>query len=174
MSKPKLGIGLTVAGLILLSYWGAHAYFRYRSLTVEALQQAEVQSGGSEPVHITISGKVDVSVAEAQLLANRWNVWPDKATYLPTSARLGEPGNIIVYGHNLNKIFGVLRKVNVGDEVEMIGSDGQTHRYLVEDYQVVNPSQTELLLPTSYEVLTLYTCTGFLDSQRFVVRARPI
>jgi len=35
------------------------------------------------------------------------------------------------------------------------------------------PSDTTYLLPTKVEILTLYTCTGFLDSKKLIVRAMP-
>lgn len=89
------------------------------------------------------------------------------------SALPGENGNIILYGHNLNTIFGYLMDTKIGAIVNIRMTDGSLHRYTVTETQVVAPSQTQLLAPTTHEVLTLYTCTGLLDSLRFVVRAIP-
>jgi sortase (surface protein transpeptidase) len=36
---------------------------------------------------------------------------------------------------------------------------------------VAEPNQTEYLAPSKEDILTLYTCTGWADSKRLVVRA---
>ena len=39
---------------------------------------------------------------------------------------------------------------------------------------MVGPGETGLLKPTDEHVLTMYTCTGILDSKRLVVRAKLV
>ena len=102
-----------------------------------------------------------------------WTVSATSANHVIQSALPGENGNIIIYGHNLNTIFGYLMNIQVGSIVNLRNSDGSLHIYTVTSTEYVNPNQTELLAPTTNEVLTLYTCTGLLDSLRFVVRAVP-
>ncbi|MDO8452291.1 MAG: sortase [bacterium] len=175
LPQRKLGKLLIITGLLFLTYWGAHTYFRYQSLTLEASQtQSAAVGSGSRPVRVTIPNKFDLDVAEAVEVSGKWGAWSDKATFLPISAKPGEAGNIVIYGHNKKLVMGKLIEVKAGDEITVLTADGQVHKYQVEDTQSVDTTHTELLNPTSYEVLTLYTCTGFLDRLRWVVRARPI
>jgi len=44
----------------------------------------------------------------------------------------------------------------------------------VKEIVEVKPDQVEYLLPTSEETLTLYTCSGFMDQKRFIVRGERV
>ena len=53
-------------------------------------------------------------------------------------------------------------------------SNGEERNFLVEYTSVVDPNQTYILSQTKDKGITLYTCTGFLDTKRFVVTATLI
>jgi sortase (surface protein transpeptidase) len=55
----------------------------------------------------------------------------------------------------------------------LLDAEGKTAKYIVSETKRVLPNAVEEVLPTDHEVVTVYTCTGFLDSQRFVVKALP-
>ena len=63
----------------------------------------------STPISIFIS-KLNISlpVKETNIINGTWQVFDESANFLETSARLGEQGNIIIYGHNQNKVLGKL------------------------------------------------------------------
>ncbi len=42
-----------------------------------------------------------------------------------------------------------------------------------EDLVKTLENQTDVLAPSNSEVLTIYTCTGWLDQNRFIVKAVP-
>jgi sortase (surface protein transpeptidase) len=52
-------------------------------------------------------------------------------------------------------------------------NDGVKKEFKVEYTATVDPSQTYIIDNTKDTRITLYTCTGFLDSKRFVVVAFP-
>jgi len=52
-------------------------------------------------------------------------------------------------------------------------SDGETYSYKIKETKTVTPNAVEFVLPKDTETMTLYTCTGFLDSKRFMVIAEP-
>ena len=93
-------------------------------------------------------------------------------SYLSSSPIPGEWGNSILYGHNWPNLFGPLKKIQKGDPVEVELSSGQTRTFEVVMTDTVTPNQTHILSKTDDVRLTLYTCTGFLDRNRFVVTAR--
>jgi len=168
---------LITIGLALLTLWGVHRYFYTRSISLSdailAAYKARRTATTSYPIHIEIDNITNVPVVESGKEKGVWTISQTSANHFIQSAVPGENGNIIIYGHNLNSIFGYLMNIQTGAIVNIRQSDGSLHTYSVTDTQYVVPNQTALLAPTTHEVLTLYTCTGLLDSLRFVVRAVP-
>ena len=80
-------------------------------------------------------------------------------------------GNSILYGHNWNSLLGPLTKAKPGQKIEVLLSDGNIVNFVVDSTQIVSPNQASVLAESRDKRLTIYTCTGFLDSKRFVVSA---
>ena len=95
-------------------------------------------------------------------------------SYLATSPLPGHKGNSILYGHNWKSLLLDLPKVKPGQSVFITNHNGTKQRFIVEYTAVVDPSQTYIIDATNDTRITLYTCTGFLDSKRFVVVAKPL
>ena len=93
--------------------------------------------------------------------------------HVPSTALPGEPGNAAFAGHR-DTFFRKLRDVRKGDEIVFTTSAG-THRYVVNELRVVQPSDVSVLEPTASPVLTLVTCYPFNyigpAPERFIVRA---
>ncbi len=167
---------LGISGLLLMFTTGAHWYLRWQSLrldpSVRALYTQEQTTRPPAPIHVAIPWRVDVAVEPQVYTADgQWTISPNSASYWMQSARPGENGNIVIYGHNTKENLGNLRAMYAGAEVTLTTDDGQTHVYEVTEWHETQPNDTSWLKPTETETLTLYTCSGFLDSLRFVVRA---
>lgn len=174
---PWLPLVLIIIGISLMSFWVVHRYFYDQSI---ALSKALIASYTAEsssiptPIHITIGNSVSLPVVESGRTKNGdWAISDTSANHVRESALPGTPGNIIIYAHNLDRLFGKIQWVQKGETIRVRTTDGQLYTYKVIATTTVYPSQTELLQPTKHEVLTLYTCTGLFDSQRFVVQAIP-
>lgn len=115
------------------------------------------------------SRNIDLPIEEAEILTGEWQISATGASHLVQSALPGEKGNVIIYGHNRNHLFGLLRWVEKGEEVLIKNKKEELFVYEIVETKVVSPDQIEVLLPTEEPTLTLYTCFGFLDSKRFVV-----
>ncbi len=168
---------LVAIGLVMVGLWGVHQFFYNRSLSLSDALLAAYRPNTDQvafPTHITVGNTIGLQVVEGGKMNGVWTVSRTAANHVITSARPGEEGNVIIYGHNLNTVFGYLVDARVGDPVSIRTSDGKLYRYKITKTQIVPPSQTELLSPTNIEVVTLYTCTGLLDSLRFVTRAVPV
>ncbi|MBD3250318.1 MAG: sortase [Candidatus Pacebacteria bacterium] len=170
---------LVSTGLLLILLAATHWYSRLRSLSLsqELIAQHQQQQPTDQdniPTHIYIQWFVDVGVEETVYQDKTWTISESKASYLAQSARPGQPGNIIIYGHNKRSILGNIRALKGSEIITLTTKNGQEHRYQVDLIQEVHPTQTKFLEPTSEEVLTLYTCSGLLDRNRFIVRAKPI
>jgi|GEM_PF-2547666 len=132
------------------------------------------QINSSLPKSIYISPIVNSEIVVALTQEENLPIAQDKPTYLLNSPKPGDNKNIIIYGHNSNDVFGNLHTIKKGDEIIISTSEGTIHPYRVTEILVVEPSNTKPLQPTNYELLTLYTCTGLLDSKRLVIQALPI
>lgn len=101
---------------------------------------------------------------------------------LPSGARPGESGNLVLAGHRTSW-FEPLQAIAKGDSIHLEWLDprsGGLHErtYTVNMIRVVDPQDVTLLAPTSEDALTLVTCYPFgrgpRSPQRYMVRASPV
>lgn len=177
-SPSRLPMMLMLIGSVMMSFWAVHRFFYYRSLFLSRIQAnlivAQEQKQAPLPVHIFIPWNTDVDIEPLAFTNGQWKISDTKATYLLGSARPGEAGNIIIYGHNRKEIVGNIRALKGGEKVTIKTNDGAEHSYVVDQVFEVEPYDVSLLAPTTKEILTIYTCSGLLDSLRFIVRAVPM
>lgn len=126
------------------------------------------------PLRIVISSvKIDLPVVEAKVVKGYWETSATSASHGVGSANPGERGNMVIFAHARKGLFLPLKEVKVGDLVEVFTKE-RRYRYQVAEIKEVKPEQVEVISQTPDERLTLYTCSGFLDSKRLVVVAKPI
>ncbi|MEK9200755.1 MAG: sortase [Patescibacteria group bacterium] len=116
---------------------------------------------------------LDLPVSEGEVKDNRWPTSTKSLIHVSTTKLPGTPGNSIIYGHNWKSQLGDLDKVKVGDTISVTLTDGSVKDFSVSQIVEVSPDQSDLLQDTIDTRLTLYTCSGFLDSKRLVVVAIP-
>ena len=96
--------------------------------------------------------------------------------HIPDTPLPGQPGNVAIAGHR-DTFFRGLRKIAKNDEITLTTWSG-SFRYVVDFSEVVEPSDTEVLDPSSEAILTLVTCYPFYyvgpAPKRFIVRAHMI
>lgn len=116
---------------------------------------------------------VDLSVVEAPVVNGYWELSETSASHGVGSANPGDSGNIVVFAHARAGLFAPLRQVKVGDVIYTLTAV-RWFSYKVDSITHVRPDQVEVIAPTATETLTLFTCSGFSDSQRLVVIAHPV
>jgi LPXTG-site transpeptidase (sortase) family protein len=114
---------------------------------------------------------IDLPLYPAKMTNNEWQTTIQGASYLISSPIPGEIGNSIIYAHDWASLFGPLLNARRGGKVEIEFTDKTRKTFVIEKTVVVPNNQTDVLAPTKDRRITLYTCTGFLDSQRFVAVA---
>jgi LPXTG-site transpeptidase (sortase) family protein len=102
------------------------------------------------------------------------------AVRYPTSASLGEIGNVVLFGHSsylpvvgnqAYKTFNGIQKLVAGDAV-IVYSSGTAYTYRVRTMQKESANDAGIPLDVTGRVLTLSTCNSFgQKSDRFVVTA---
>lgn len=173
----RSGLIYLLFGISLLLIFSGYRFHQARILSffTKETPQITTQRTGVVPVYIkSYPLGVEIKIKESSVQNGVWQVFPDAVSHLDSSARIGESGNMILYGHNKDDVLGPIRHARIGGKIELKGSDGKTYGYEVVKTDTVDPNNLEYILPKSEEVLTLYTCTGFLDSKRFVVVAKRI
>lgn len=113
----------------------------------------------------------ELIVSAALVKGNTWDVFDDKIAWLATSAVPGE-GNVILYGHARQALFGDLYKLKPGDLVQVKKGD-LWYSYKVTEVHRVTPDDVNSILSEKNR-LTLYTCDGSFDEKRLVVYADPV
>jgi LPXTG-site transpeptidase (sortase) family protein len=178
--SPDIPIfSLTGIGGMLLVILGI-GYLLLKQLSVSFLGNpyyaASLSDINGKPITISIPTiHLQQKITESGIIQGVWQTSDTNATHLNVSANPGQNGNIIIYGHNTYSIFGNLPQSHIGDPV-ILSADNSDHpfRYIIKQIRTVLPTDLSVISPTSTEVLTIYTCTGWFDSQRFVITAYPV
>lgn len=95
----------------------------------------------------------------------------------------GEQGNVFITGHssnypwakgNYNSVFAILNKLVVGD-IAQIKYNNQIYAYKVSEIKVVEPSNLEVMYPTTEPSLTIMTCTPVgTNLRRLIIISKQI
>lgn len=114
----------------------------------------------------------DINALDALLLKG--------AVRYPTSAKLNENGNIVIFGHSsylpvvnnsAYKTFDGIQRLKAGDVITVYSSDA-AYAYAVRGVAKENANDAIIPLSVSGKVLTLSTCNSFATKDdRFVVTA---
>ena len=124
------------------------------------------------PVRVSIGRlKLDLPIMPAGIVDGKWEENDSGVSYWSQSPVPGEVGNSVLYAHNWPNLFGSLKKLKVGDEIKVTLSNGEEKIFIVKETYSVTSDQSHILNQTVDTRLTLYTCDGFLDLERFVVIA---
>ncbi len=172
MNKKIVAVLLLTIGLLLTFHALYLIYLRNTKLPVKT--DVNLRSERVVPVLVQIpSLAINVNVTETDLTNNKWPLSNDSALHWKESPLPGQKGNSVIYGHNWANLFGNLRQVHPNAEVVIVYSDGSKKQFKIVDTYTVTADETHILNNSTDTRLTLYTCTGFLDSKRFVAIAIP-
>ena len=112
-----------------------------------------------------------IPVLKADYDGKTWQLSEKMAVYVNGSALPGESGNTIIYGHNTDKVLGKLNKMEEGDKISLTMENNRIVSYKVDKKFIVSSTDTSILSQTLTPTLTIFTCDGFLDTHRLVIRA---
>ncbi len=137
----------------------------------ELPKRVEIPSIGLR-VNISNPATTDIKTLDKYLLSG--------AVRYPTSAKVGGPGNAILFGHssylpvvsNRNfKAFNGIQKLKSGDEITVYGTD-KVYTYAVESVVEADAESGAIPLNVDGAKLTLATCDSFgKKTDRFIVTA---
>jgi len=175
--KTVFGMVFVVLGLIFLFT------VPIPSIPKEEMQAKEPIAAGKEFVankkesqvkRIIISKRdIDLDVTPAKIVKGYWETRKTGASHGEGTANPGEHGNVVIFAHAREGMFYNLKDIKKDDIVYVLTRD-RWYRYKVNEIKTVYPRNIETVAPTDHEVLTLFTCSGFFDEKRLIVKALPI
>lgn len=166
-----------ILGLLLLLFAGFLWYERTtpRRLAFAYAAPQKVSTRVEAPIGIRIpSLSISLPIFPANVQNTSWPTTDKGVSYVVSSPFPGDKGNSILYGHNWPNLLGKLPQLNPGDTIEIIGKKNTIIPFTVIYTATVDPSNASILAPSDDRRITLYTCTGFLDTKRFVVVATRV
>ena len=176
----KREIIFLVFGLALIA-GGVYSLLKFQSLSLplsKATFSKESLSFSDSPLWpewISIKNRdITVEVTAGGYEDGKWILDGNYVLYLPTSDKLGQGGNTILYAHNREKLFGNLKNVSIGDTVLLGDSHGKIYAYKVYSREYIKPYEVEKINTDKRNTVTLFTCDGWFDEERLVVKAEII
>lgn len=165
-----LGISLILFGSFLVYQRNNPGRIAFANTEIESQSQSVVENKIPERIKID-SINVDLPIVPSAIVNSKWEVTDKGVSYLNSSVVPGSLGNSVLYGHNWTNLLGNLINIKVGETIGIFYQDGTEKEFLVTSIQEVEPDNISILNNTNDFRLTIYTCSGFLDSKRFVVVA---
>lgn len=165
------------AGFCLLLFggyllWERNDPGRLSFRLTDALKHTKTQpKSDKKPLAILIpTAKIRLPIYAMDIHNGQWPDTKNGVSYLSSSPLPGDKGNSILYGHDWDSLLGRLWEVKPGDEITVLFPSGPK-KFTVQFKTTVTPDETHVLSQTADNRITIYTCTGFLDSKRLVVVA---
>lgn len=176
----KREIILVIFGLFLIA-GGIYSLLKLDSSSISiseaslAEDQNSVANSPSWPAWVSVKNRgITAEVVAGGYEDGRWVLDGNYALYLPTSEKLGQGGNTVLYAHNREKLFGNLKNVSIGDIVLLGDNDGNIYNYRVYSMEYIKPYQVEKINTDKSNTVTLFTCDGWFDEERLVVKAEAV
>ena len=141
-----LGVTIIILGLVLFAFPTVYKNFSFpKNLNIQKIAPNQTTNNGSlkniEPIKIDskllsdkepsqppsrviIPGlKMDLPIVEAKVVAGIWEISETTASHGIGSANPGENGNIVIFAHARDDLFGPLRNLKQNDIIYILTKD---------------------------------------------------
>lgn len=193
--KKRIRLFLLLSGILLIGYSLYQDGLGSKNIQTTQVNSNEMVSFSQEPVTVdksllnALKAKdktkvpparliipsldIDLPVKESKVINGFWEVFADSAGFGLGSAYPDEVGNQVIFAHARKGLFLPLKNAKLGQIIYVLTKD-KWYSYKAVEIKEVLPTQVEVIAPTIDTTLTLYTCSGFSDSKRLIVRAKRI
>jgi len=169
--KNILSKCLIIVGLIFILF-GSGLYIQTIIPTTIDPIGAKETTNSLYPLAITINSiNVNLPIIPAAKTNGKFETTKNGVTYLTDSVLPAQTGNSVFYGHNWSNLLGNLKNVKRGDTIELKYSNGEVKTFTVDLITEMPAEYAKVSLDSNQKVMTIYTCSGFLDSKRIIVTA---
>ena len=111
---------------------------------------------------------VDASIVHG----DDWEQLKKGVAHRADTANPGQIGNIVLSGHNdvFGEVFRYLEELKPGDEI-IVYTSQRSFTYIVSGWELVEPTQVDVMAPTTNATITLISCHPYLvDNHRIIVK----
>lgn len=172
MAKLLIGVGFV---FLILSAFFAYQRYNPQRLSFATTPSSVQVSTDIFPKQVIIPDiNLNLPVIPTKINQRKWEATTKGISFLISSPVPGSDGNSILYGHNWPNLLGNITKLKPGQVIYINLSDGSSKKFVIDSTVSVSPQEVAILAPSKTAQITLYTCSGFLDSKRFVVVAKLI
>jgi len=143
--------------------------------TSAEISQTVLTTPPNTPVEIELPNEhIDLPIFPTTLEKGTWTVSTQGVSLLePNGEAPEEHSGLILYGHNWSVLLGRLHQAKLGQTMTLTFPK-RKDTYQIVSMFTVNPDQLDVLNLAQPNTVLLYTCTGFMDSQRLVVLAQKL
>jgi LPXTG-site transpeptidase (sortase) family protein len=189
LRKKRVNIPLlTLIGLIVVLLFASPFIPQVQStaqtITKEHPDLAKIAPAALRPPNLSIptsgnwliipSASIKLPIVEGSsinVLINNVGVWHETGNI---NHNYVIAGHKLQYFRSVNQSLYHLNTLQVGDSGVIVDLGGVVHEYTVTTAEVVSPTDTAILDPSTKPELTIYTCNDFLNHARFVIIAQPV
>jgi LPXTG-site transpeptidase (sortase) family protein len=141
-------------------------------LVVGPFQTSPPEHGVPATVELVVpAAGIDIRVVEGNGITIPLHI----ALHYPGTAEPGGGSNAVFYAHDQVGMFLGLHRLHLGDQIRAVRVDGTEVRYRVSGIWVVPFDDDAVLTATSFEEITLLTCTTYRRyDPRFIVIGTPV
>ncbi len=172
------GVSLMLAGVFVLSLpYLPMAFPVHPRAAVHIAESTDNNREHSQsyPIRIIIpSVELSVPLFAVPYTDERWAIPTGGAALVTNPQTLGATDKRIIYGHNWKSIFKSITKTKAGDILALEYPDGSKQLFSVVTTTETTPDNLSILSTGEPGTVHVYTCSGMLDSKRYVVSARPL
>lgn len=125
-------------------------------------QQAQVISGTPTKIALPSLG-LDITVDPGiyNSIDHTWTLSPSHAHFAePSMPPNNKQGNTLIYGHNNDYVFGLLRNIHAGDTAIITADNGHRFYYSFVSAENVKPDNMIVFQYQGPPTLVIQTCTG--------------
>ncbi len=169
--KNILSKCLIIAGLISI-FFGTSLYIQTIIPTSIDPSEASESINSKYPQAITITSiNVNLPIIPSSKTNGKFETTKNGVTYLTDSVLPSETGNSVFYGHNWSNLLGNLKSVKRGDSIQLKYASGEIKTFTIDLITEMPAKYAKVALESDQKVMTIYTCSGFMDSKRIIVTA---
>ncbi len=167
---------LSIVGIVAITPHVTEAHIEIeRLVNVNEINLSVSPTVNEKPLRITIPSRgINIKVEESAVENGTWAVPEHSAGYAGGSALLDEEhGNSIIFAHARNGLFRDLLGIRDSDEITVIGTEN-IYKYKVTSIEKILPDEIDKIKSFGGHNLTLFTCEGWNDEYRLLVKAKRI
>lgn len=147
-------------------FFALTAFFLYQRYVPQEFVYASenIASATAFPEELIIKSlNIDLPVYKANYKNGKWETINNGVSY----------NNRVFYGHNWPNLLGKITNIKPNQKIQVIYNNKKIKDFSVFSTSIITSANSNILERNlDNSIITVYTCTGFLDSKRFVVLAR--